>query len=324
MVSKQPQVTYIYQNHHMDSTRWDAYSPRDNDIVISTSIKSGTTWMQVIVRELIVHALDNHDASISQRIPQQRPLQDHGSSFWLEATFSREIGTLYETLEAQKHRRFIKTHLPLDGLPFYPQVKYLVVGRDPRDVFMSLWNHYANYTDDFYKKINGAPDLVGQPFPHCPEDIHAFWQSWISQGWFDWEQEGYPFWGNMHHAQSWWNYRHLANIQFFHYADLLANPTGEIERIAKFLDIDISGEAISTIVQHTSLSSMRQRRLEAESHPIFQGGANTFFYKGSNGRWRDVLSEDELAMYEVTKSQVLSLECARWLEEGRAAWPSTV
>lgn len=183
----------------MDSTRWDAYWPRDDDIVISTSIKSGTTWMQVIVRELIVHGLDSHQASI----PEPIPLPDNASSFWLDATFHYDIGTLYETLEAQKHRRFIKTHLPLDGLPYYPEVKYLVVGRDARDVFMSLWNHYAHYTDDFYQRINAAPGLVGKPCPRCPEDIHAFWQSWISQDWFDWEQEGYPFWGNMHHAQTW-------------------------------------------------------------------------------------------------------------------------
>jgi aryl sulfotransferase len=82
--------------------------------------------------------------------------------------------------------------------------------------------------------------LVGKPCPRCPEDIHAFWQSWISRGWFDWEQEGYPFWENMHHTQTWWNCRHLDNIQFFHYADLLANSTGEIKRIAEFLGIDVS------------------------------------------------------------------------------------
>ncbi|HRY16080.1 MAG TPA: sulfotransferase domain-containing protein [Candidatus Competibacteraceae bacterium] len=312
-----PQVTNVYQNHHMDSTRWDAYSPRDDDIVISTSIKSGTTWAQVIVRELIVQGLDRPDADLPERIP----LPDKASSFWLDATFSRELGALYEQLEAQEHRRFIKTHLPLDGLPFYPQVKYLVIGRDARDVFMSLWNHYANYKDDFYQRINEAPDLVGEPCPRCPEDIHVFWQSWISQGWFDWEQEGYPFWGNMHHAQTWWNYRHLDNIQFFHYADLLANPTSEIKRIADFLGIGVSDKAISAIVRYTNLSAMRQRSLEAGgAHPILKGGANTFFFKGMNGRWRDILSDDELAMYEATKSQVLSLACARWLEQGRAAW----
>jgi aryl sulfotransferase len=89
--------------------------------------------MQVIVRELIVHGLDGYEASRSDQIP----LPDNGSSFWIDGIFTREIGALYETLDAQKHRRFIKTHLPLDGLPFHPQVKYLVVGRDARDVFMS-------------------------------------------------------------------------------------------------------------------------------------------------------------------------------------------
>ena len=235
-----PQVLHTYQNHHLDSTRWEAYSPRDDDIVISTSIKSGTTWTQSIVRELIIHSLDSQAFNALEQVP----LPDTKSSLWLDAGFAGTIEARYEKLAAQTHRRFIKTHLPLDGLPFYPQVKYLVIGRDARDVFMSLWNHYANYNDDFHKEINEAPDLVGKPCPRCPEDIHVFWQSWISQGWFDWEQEGYPYWGNMHHTQTWWNYRHLDNIQFFHYADMLADPKGEIKRIANFLDIEVSDEIL--------------------------------------------------------------------------------
>jgi len=31
-----PQVLHTYQNHHLDSTRWEPYVPRDDDIVIST------------------------------------------------------------------------------------------------------------------------------------------------------------------------------------------------------------------------------------------------------------------------------------------------
>ena len=122
----------------------------------------------------------------------------------------------------------------------------------------------------------------------------------------------------MHHTQTWWNYRHLDNIQFFHYADMLADPKGEIERIASFLDFDISDEALSAIVQKTSLSAMRQ--VGSPHQVAFKEGNDTFFFKGTNGRWRDVLSEDELAMYETTKSQVLTPECARWLEQGREAF----
>ena len=35
--------TRIYQNHHLDSTRWERFAPRDDDMVIATSYKSGTT-----------------------------------------------------------------------------------------------------------------------------------------------------------------------------------------------------------------------------------------------------------------------------------------
>ena len=42
------------------------------------------------------------------------------------------------------HCRFIKTHTPLDGLPVRDDVSYVVVGRDPRDVMISMEHHFAN------------------------------------------------------------------------------------------------------------------------------------------------------------------------------------
>ena len=48
-----PQRTHIYQNHHFDSTRWDYFESRADDIVIATSYKAGTTWTQVIVAHLL-------------------------------------------------------------------------------------------------------------------------------------------------------------------------------------------------------------------------------------------------------------------------------
>jgi len=165
---------------------------------------------------------------------------------WLDNRF-RPLEELLSELEGQRHRRCIKTHLALDGLPFYPQAKYIVVGRDPRDVFMSLWNHYTSHTPDYYRSINELPGRVGAPFPPAPADIHDFWRDWISQGWFGWEHEGYLYWGNMHHLQTWWDYRQLDNILLVHFADLLADAFQEIRRIADFLDIVASDEQIAAI-----------------------------------------------------------------------------
>ena len=41
-----------------------------------------------------------------------------------------------ERIEAQKHRRFLKTHLPLDALPYHKNVKYVYVVRSGLDIFM--------------------------------------------------------------------------------------------------------------------------------------------------------------------------------------------
>ena len=41
------------QNHHFDSTIWNDFSFRDDDIIIGTYAKAGTTWMQQIVAQLL-------------------------------------------------------------------------------------------------------------------------------------------------------------------------------------------------------------------------------------------------------------------------------
>lgn len=301
-MSKRPQVTRVYQNHHLDSTRWQHYVPRDDDIIISTAYKSGTTWTQNIIRYLILP-----DAELS-KISHFSP--------WVGATW-HTIEEIMERIETQTHRRCIKSHLALDGLPYFPQVKYIIVGRDPRDVFMSLWNHYHNYTDDFYAEMNDNPDLVGDPMPRCPHDIHDFWEQWMTRGWFEWESEGYPFWGNMHHTQSYWDYKHLPNILFVHYNNLLNDTHTEIRRMADYFEMDVTDDHIDKIVELTSFDHMKKHSetLLGKSQD-FKGGSKAFINKGTNGRWKEVLSEAELDLYDKAAQRVLSPDCRHWLEIG--------
>ena len=43
-----PKKTRELHNMLMDSTRWDGFNFRDDDIVVDTWAKSGTTWTQQI------------------------------------------------------------------------------------------------------------------------------------------------------------------------------------------------------------------------------------------------------------------------------------
>lgn len=302
MTSVLPAISHTYQSAMLDSTRWNHYTPRKGDVVVATPYKSGTTWTLNIVRRLIF---------LGEEVPPFKEL-------WIDSRFQWPLEALVRELEAQRQRRYLKTHLALDALPYDPQVKYLVVGRDPRDVFMSFWNHYRNFTPGAYAFINSLPDRVGPTLPVCPQDIHEVWRDWIGRGCFDWESEGYPFWGNLHHMQSWWNFRHLDNLLFVHFSDLLADPSEQVERIAAFLDIKVPEAALPGLLENLSLEAMRNEaaRDRPQMAQIWTEGARTFFFKGTNGRWKDVLSADELSLYEETAARELTPECRAWLEGG--------
>lgn len=300
-----PEVIHTYQNHLLDSTRWRQFVPRDDDIVITTSLKSGTTWTQAIVAHLILG---------TESIPDINAV-----SPWLDRR-GKSIDEVITQLDAQQHRRFIKSHLPLDGLFFHARIKYIVVGRDARDVFMSLWNHHTSYTDALVAEINTIPGRVGPPLPPPQQEIHAFWRDWMTTGWFEWESEGYPYWGNLHYIRTWWPYRTLDNVLLVHFNDLLHDLQGEIGRITRFLEIDCSDQTIAEVAQKVTFAAMKQHadQLLPGADHAWKGGARTFVFKGTNGRWQDILSAEELALHTETVAKVLTPECAAWLEHGRA------
>jgi aryl sulfotransferase len=307
MKTQLPLCTREYRNHHLDSTRWNAIGLRDDDVVVTTSYKSGTTWMQQIVHSLIFK--DTPDALPVRLV-----------SPWIDSRFHGPIEELAANLDAQTHRRFMKSHLPLDGLPYHPHVKYVVVARDARDVFMSFWNHYRNYTDGMMERLNERTGWSGDSLPDPPEEeaVHEVWREWMTRGWFEWESEGWPFWSNLHHTQSYWPYRNLDNIELFHYSDMLKDLPGQVARLAEYLEIALRKEELERVVDSATFDRMKVnlKPMDAMFRNIFKGGSDAFMFKGTNGRWRDVLTSDDLALYEEAKERVLSPDCAEWIDSG--------
>ncbi|MCH8976755.1 MAG: sulfotransferase domain-containing protein [Proteobacteria bacterium] len=291
-----PRKTREFQNHHFDSTIWNDFRFRDNDIVIATYAKSGTTWMQQIIAQLLFNGEDGIE------VAEMSP--------WMDLRVPPKEIKL-PIVEAQTHRRFVKTHLPVDALVFSEKAKYIYIGRDGRDVLWSLYNHHATANDAWYEAINDTPGRVGPAIEKPPSSITQYYHDWL-------DGNGYPWWPFWENVRSWWAIRNLPNIYFVHFANLKNDMPGEIRRIAEFLETPVDEEKWESILLHCSFDYMKENAIKSVplGGAFWEGGAQTFIHKGTNGRWRDILQKDESLKYEQRAAEELDKECAHWLSTG--------
>ncbi len=281
---------------HIDSTVWNDFQFRDDDIVISTYAKSGTTWMQQIISQMLFNGDTEADTQ--------------AMSLWVDFRLPPKEVKL-PVLEAQQHRRFIKTHLPVDALVYAPKAKYIYIGRDGRDVLWSLYNHHANGNEAMYHALNDAPGRVGPPLEPPTADIREYWHTWL-------DRDGFPYWSFWENVRTWWAIRNLPNVLFVHYDVLKKHMPEQMRRIAQFLEIPIDESKWDSIVEHCTFDWMREHgeKIVPMAGAMWTGGVKTFINKGTNGRWRETLSAEESAEYEAKALAELGPECAHWLATG--------
>jgi aryl sulfotransferase len=161
---------------------------------------------------------------------------------------------------------------------------------------------------DVIQSIDAAPGRVGPPLGRAPESVLQYFRDWL-------DRDGYPWWPYWEHVRSWWRIRHLPNVTLLHFADLKADMAAEIRRVAAFLDIPIDEATWPAIVEHCTFDYMKAHgaRSVPFSGDLWEGGARTFMHRGTNGRWRDTLTPEDVARYERTAEEQLGPECARWL-----------
>jgi aryl sulfotransferase len=124
-----------------------------------------------------------------------------------------------------------------------------------------------------------------------------------------------------HTEQTWWDARNEPNLLLVHYNNLIADLAGEITRIADFLGINVPDRLLTALVQAAGFEAMRRDGdvLMGSGKAIFQDGSNSFFFKGTNQRWRGVFRDDDLALYQWKLTAALSAEGAHWVTEGRTS-----
>ena len=296
-----------YQATVYDSNRWDGFELRPGDIIISTPPKCGTTWTQMICALLILQE-------------PELPLPLDTLSPWIDMV-TRSRTEVFADLEAQTHRRFIKTHTPLDGIPNDPTVTYICVGRDPRDVALSMDHHIDNM--DFGAFLNAREQAAAidgielgplQPRPPRPDgERDRFWQ------WVDDEtpstQVGSSLRRTVEHLQAFWDVADDLDVVYLHYDDLQAGLEGQMRQLAAAS----ASTSTSTGGPAWSRRQRSSRCAPGQTRPSPLGGPDhwidpaAFFSRGTSGQWRDLLDDADLARYAGRVRPLASDDLVEWV-----------
>ena len=232
-----------------------------------------------------------------------RPRAKHGKKFGEGEPFGKQFFVPQPATHLRPRDRYRRL--------FSPKARYIYVARDGRDVVWSLYNHHASANATYYRTVNDTPGRVGPPLEPPPASVRQYYHDWL-------DKDGHPYWPFWDNIKSWWDIRHLPNVILFHFAKLKEDTPGQIRRLAAYLEIPIDESKWELILYHCSFEFMK--RHATRSVPLggafWDKGAETFFHRGTNGRWRDALSREESEKYEKMALEKLGEACAHWLATG--------
>ena len=301
-----PERIHTYTDMIFDSARWDNYKPRKGDIIVATPAKCGTTWTQMLCA-LLVHQTPD--------LPQPLTVL----SRWLDR-HSEPAEDVIAHFESQSYRRIVKTHTPLDGLPYWDDVTYVFCGRDPRDAFLSMMDHRANLSEQTIADVLRRSNLPAN-FKFDAGANESF-PGWLTTGAQPWMWDGFPSGSVMYLTDTYWQFRHLPNIVFLNYADLTRDRDGEMRRLSAALGIAVNEAVWPRLVAAAGFEAMKAHASDNApgAHLGEWADDSSFFRKARKGEWQSVLNEENRALYERVAAERLDPDLKKWLEGGRAAF----
>lgn len=282
-----------YKDIMTDSLRWTWFKPRSDDVIVSTPSKSGTTWMQGILALLFTG-----DTEVNVRPSQNAPWFDNNGN---------TIDEVNSRLDPQAGRRQVKTHTPLDGVPYWPDVQYITVYRHPIDVHFSVRSHVANYRPEIVEEMG----LDMKLFPDDPrESFHIF----LEADYLDHSSLS----AVITHYKATLEREPQENLLRLHYADMQRDLAAAVRRVARHIKVDHSAVVMEALVKAATFDNMKSnvdRFGLVAGHDFWRKDAD-FFHSGTSRKWEGVLTDADLATYDSVISKWLDQDARAWLESG--------
>lgn len=285
----------LYLGPLTDNRRWDAISIRDDDIIVVTPPKCGTTWMQTII-SLLLSGDPNVETELSVNMP------------WVDIRL-RDLAQVAQRLDDMQHRRSMKSHTPMDGLPLHETAHYICVFRHPLDAHFSYRAHVRNIPLNWF-------DMW---YPEDDVDRVTF-RRFLDGGPEGFDTDAMPLAHILRHYQAAKALAHRPNVLLLHYADMTRDLAGVFAMLAARFGTPHPEGVMAKLVQAATYDNMAKapdRYAPSGGKGFFKSDA-AFFDGGNSGKWVGQLTPSELAGYDAIMDQHLSPVDRAWLEYGAA------
>ena len=286
----------LYLGPLTDNRRWDMVTIRPDDVMVVTPPKCGTTWMQTIVA-LLLSGDPDVETELSVRMP------------WVDIRI-REMSEVAERLEAMPHRRSMKSHTPMDGLPLDDHAQYLCVFRHPLDAHFSYRNHVRNIPITWFNHWYPEDDTDGITF-----------RRFLDGGPEGFDGDAMPLAHILRHYQAARALAERPNVALFHYADMTRDLPGTFNRLAGLLGVSYDEQLLEQLIEAATFDHMAQNaeRYAPSGGKGFFKSDSDFFQSGSSGKWLGQLTDQEMAAYDAMMDAHLTSTERAWLEHGGIA-----
>ena len=246
------------------------YEPDEHDIFVATQVKCGTTWMQQIVFEILCKGRGD--------LSDQGYRSMYALSPWIESHASVAMQDAPLIGEAQK--RIIKTHLPTQLCPYDPKARYICIARHP----VSCYASFCEFVEMLAGPFVNSRSIRLEDF--CSDSF--VWGSWPN------------------HVEGYWNWsRERDNVLLLHYEDMKVDLKAEVEKVAAFLEQNLSREEIQDVVRKSTFEYMKQNELLFEmSAPTFFSKNGRFMKSGSLKRNQDASEEAQTRIAEFCRAEL--------------------
>ncbi len=246
-------------SHEFKEKAYAEYLPRENDVIVTTYPKSGTTWMKQIAVQIgyLGNGEYKHIDDVvpwpDKLVPQEGP----------------ELNDITGLKDSPTGVHVIKSHLEANYIPYDTAAKVICVVRDPKDTLVSV----VHFENGFNKLM----------FTHeVPVD------EWVKA--FQTERFIYQPWAMF--TDSWWRQRNRDNVLVMFYEDMVKDPLETVKTVAEFIEVELNREQLDKVCEKCSFSYMKANDKKFAPPAFDTGGRVPMVRSGKSGNSKELLSKE--------------------------------